>query len=127
MFPHANPADGGSTAMPYVSRDASGAIRAIFEKANGEASEQLAPDHPEITTFLERGHRSESPRITLGLTDSEMSRVLEDLIQCLLDKRLILKSDLPPAALDKISYRRSLRDKMHDLGSLVCDKRDRAV
>lgn len=107
--------------MPYVSRDANGAICAIFQKANAKAREELAPDHPEIAAFLERTGGSETIQIDLRTTDSEMSRVLEDLIQCLLEKRLILEADLPPVALDKITYRRNLRDRIQELSRLMSD------
>ena len=97
--------------MPFASRDKNGDITAIFDRANPAAVEQLPPNHPDVIAFLTRTGAPE-PVQDLFMSDAEMGRVLEDLIDCLVDKQLIVLKDLPPAALKKISYRRKLRDSL---------------
>ena len=97
--------------MPYVSRDENGGITAIFARASKAAPEELSNDHPDILAFLGQS-ATPAPVQDLSMSDAEMGRVLEDLIECLVDKRLILLKDLPPPALTKISYRRKLRESL---------------
>ena len=40
--------------MPFVKRDESGAISAIYDRRERQIGEELAADHPEISEFLER-------------------------------------------------------------------------
>ena len=111
--------------MPYVSRDAQGAVTAVFDLPTGQATEQLEAGHPDIAAFRHR----DSPDVvqTLALSDSDMGRVLEDLIQCLIDKGLLNLTDLPPEALNKISYRRQLRGKLSTLSGLVSSEEDKII
>lgn len=48
----------------------------------------------------------------LARMDAEFIRVLEDLIDVLLDKGVINLTDLPPEALDKLNRRRHARRRM---------------
>lgn len=56
-----------------------------------------------------------------------MGRVLEDLIDCLIDKRLIFVTDLPSDALQKISQRRDLRKEMQAVAGLISDDTDKII
>ncbi len=113
--------------MPFVKRDESGSITAIYDRRVKQVGEELAADHPEITAFLERMGRTLPMRENLDRSDSAMSRVLEDLIECLIEKRLILITDLPPDALKKISDRRNLREDMQSLAGLLSDDTDKII
>lgn len=98
--------------MPFVSRDDTGQIMALFDRPNAEATEKLASAHPDVAAFLKRTGDAANLQETLAGSDPDMGRVLEDLIECLIEKRVILLTDLPPAALEKISHRRHLRGKL---------------
>ncbi len=60
----------------------------------------------------------------LADSDLEMIRVLEDLITVLIDKRVIMLTDLPPAAQGKLARRYQLRSSLSDLGGIVTDGED---
>ncbi|MBT5675798.1 MAG: hypothetical protein HOJ07_08920 [Rhodospirillaceae bacterium] len=113
--------------MPFVKRDGSGAITAIFDGDGGESGEELAADHPEITAFLERLGRTAPIRENLDQSDSNMGRVLKDLIECLVEKRLILVTDLPSEALNKISQRSDMREELRAVTDLLSDDSDKII
>ena len=113
--------------MPYVKRDENGLITAIYDRRVQQVGEELPADHPEITAFLERMGRTSMMRENLDQSDPAMGRVLEDLIECLIEKRLILVSDLPLDALQKISRRRTLREDMHAVTGLLSDDTDKII
>ncbi len=98
--------------MPFVKRDENGLITAIYDRRVEQLGEELPADYPEITGFLERVGRTSPMCENLDRSDPAMGRVLEDLIECLIEKRLILVTDLPSEALNKISQRRNLREDM---------------
>ena len=48
----------------------------------------------------------------LAATDAGMIRIIEDILTALVVKKLILKTDIPQAVLDKISAREALRSQL---------------
>jgi len=96
----------GETAMPYVRRDSTGQIVALSIEAL-EGFEALRSDSPEIADFeLRLG----AVRSQLHESDLEVIRVLDDIVNLLIEKNLIRFTDLPPAAQRKLSERRGLRE-----------------
>lgn len=96
--------------MPYARRDAAGHIIALLREPAADAHEFLLPDDPQVQAFLhERRVDSEA---YLSRSDQELARVVEDLIEVLVDKGVILFTDLPPAAQHKLSARRSARARL---------------
>ncbi len=63
-------------------------------------------------------------RSELQATDLEMVRVVEDLISTLVDKGVIMMTDLPKAAQDKIATRGTMRSKLSDLRGIVGESDD---
>jgi hypothetical protein len=57
----------------------------------------------------------------LGATDLEFVRVLEDVVQLLIDKGVILFTDLPDSAQQKIMLRQQLRSKFSGKLDLIGD------
>ncbi len=53
-----------------------------------------------------------------------MVRVLEDLITVLIDKRIIMLTDLPNAAQQKLAHRYDLRSRLADLGGIIAEQED---
>ncbi|MDP6474702.1 MAG: hypothetical protein QF449_07290 [Alphaproteobacteria bacterium] len=113
--------------MPFIKRDENGEITAIYDRRVQQVGEELPPDHPEITQFLERMGRTTAMREGLDRSDPAMGRVLEDLIECLIEKRLILITDLPSEALNKISQRRNFREDMQAVTGLLSDDTDKII
>ena len=57
-------------------------------------------------------------------SDLELVRVLEDLIAVLIDKRIIMLTDLPQAAQRKLARRYELRSRLNDLGGIVAEQEE---
>ena len=107
--------------MPYVVRDASGQIVKLLAETSPEATEELQPGDPALLEFLARARDGASLQYALAASDIDMIRVLEDLIAVLIDKRIIVLTDLPPQAQRKLARRYELRSKLTDLGEIVAD------
>lgn len=105
--------------MPYVARDSEGNITAVSEEPTGEAVEQLPAEDPELADFLLQLSGELSVRQRLVESDIEMARVTEDLVEVLIEKNMIMLTDLPKAAQEKIIKRRSLRERVNSLVGLV--------
>lgn len=120
--------------MPYVARGNSGAIIAVFKEENECAREQVSPENSELQAFLGQNKKSEAPRDrrdgsasrsklhqALRQSDADFVRVLDDLVYLLINKGVIVFTDLPREARTKLMLRRRLRDRARDLGGLVGD------
>jgi len=95
--------------MPFVKRDESGAIVAVFRQPGQEGLEELDARDPELTTYLydtvlDLAARKEWIESDLGLV-----RVLEDLVQVLIEKGVLMFTDLPEAAQEKLRGRSGFR------------------
>lgn len=100
--------------MPYVTRDTSGRISGVFDLPEAGASEQVQPDNPDLTRFLVE-HGMASPDIArevLAESDMKMIRLVDDLIDLLIDKNVIRFTDLPPAAGEKYMQRQVARKRL---------------
>ena len=113
--------------MPYVTRNAAGFISAIFLNAKPSARELIAADHPDVLVFLGQ----ENPKIGVGkngvdksldkltLSDIAFIRVLEDVIDLLIEKKLLAFTDLPEKAREKILSRKDVRGRLAGSNDLV--------
>lgn len=90
--------------MPYVRRDAQGALVSLHRHADEVAAEWRAHDDAEVAAFL-----GQSPAPGFDQLDADFIRVLEDLIDALIRQRVINITDLPPAAQRKLYSRKDHR------------------
>ncbi|MES2718999.1 MAG: hypothetical protein V4795_24785 [Pseudomonadota bacterium] len=90
--------------MPYVRRDAQGALLSLHRQAEGGATEWLADNDGLVLAFLAQQQAQGFQQL-----DADFIRVLEDLIDVLVDKHVINMTDLPAAARDKLAARRDHR------------------
>lgn len=90
--------------MPYVRRAPSGEIVALLNEAAEDAGEFLPATSAEVCAFL----GMPAPDGFAGL-DKGFIRVVEDLIDVMLDKGLLRLADLPPEARRKLLERKDLR------------------
>lgn len=108
--------------MPYVSRDAGGAVSGIFLKPSQAVSEFLPNDHPDILTFfggvLPESVKS-SPLSELTHSDIAFVRVIEDVVDLLIHKNLLTFTELPEKAREKILSRRDARGRLAGSNDLV--------
>ncbi|MEN8108530.1 MAG: hypothetical protein ABFS22_11060 [Pseudomonadota bacterium] len=104
--------------MPYVKRNAEGQIIGLSEHPQDGDGEDLSLGDPEIQAFLSRA------RYQLSSSDTETIRVIEDLVDVLIQKKLLLLTDLPQAAQKKLMERQRMRSKLGSLGNLMVDEED---
>lgn len=107
--------------MPYIGRDENGRIVQVHDRPNDNARERVEPGDPDLTAFLTGGDADRRIESEFLLADLAFVRVLEDLIAALIDKRVIMLTDLPKAAQEKIARRYELRSRLSDLGGIVSD------
>ena len=93
--------------MPYVHRGADGRVDAVGLSASDALQEYVDSENPELLRFsrdMMGGHAS-----LLLDSDMKLIRVLEDLVELLLNQGVIRFTDLPEPAQQKLLERRSLR------------------
>ena len=109
--------------MPFVKRDASGRVVALFRERSDEAPEYLAVNSPEIAEFSDpdvvRGERT-----NMLQSDLEMIRVYEDLIDILISKRIVVLTDFPTKAQEKLVRRKRLRSSLSLLTEVLAPEDD---
>ncbi len=108
--------------MPYVIRDGDGQIVAVHSIQSAQAEERLQADDAELREFIAATGDSANLQTVLLASDLELVRVLEDLIAVLIDKRIIMLTDLPQAAQHKLARRYELRSRLNDLGDIVAEQ-----
>jgi hypothetical protein len=129
--------------MPFVKRQANGEILAVYAQAaqvdqgaqiarvTDDGLEEVATDDPGLKEFLaqQAGLAAPGEGTMNDLMDSDagMVRVLEDLINLLIDKGSIAVTDLPEAAQQKLLARGSLRHRFGYLETLLSGDGDEEV
>lgn len=103
----------GETAMPFVKRDAEGRLASLHREQESQDLQYLPPNHPDVAAFLDAA-REKLPegRGELLRSDLEMVRVYEDLTDILIGKRIVVLTDFPPAAQEKLMRRKRLRSSL---------------
>lgn len=109
--------------MPYVQRNPSGDVVALTAEP-GESRETLCADAPEVIAFLagvsDAGEHKSGNAGSAGdllLADLKMIRVIEDVIDLLIAKNVIIFSELPAAVQSKILQKRGQREKLFGSGA----------
>lgn len=93
--------------MFHVLRSPDGFIQQV-SKVPLPNSQLLEESDPELLAFW--GDMSGQP--SFGTADAEFVRVIEDLIDVLITKNLIMHTDLPEAAQKKLVFRKGLRNRI---------------
>ncbi len=104
--------------MPYVKRNTEGRVISLSDESDDACNEELELAHPDVRAFLE------TARQALTSSDSETIRVIEDLIDVLVQKKLILLTDLPHAAQMKLTERQRMRNEINVLDNLMVGEDD---
>ena len=110
--------------MPYVVRDKDGCVVSILASPAGDTSERLDASDAEIQAFFGKDEAARQLQEVLVASDLSFVRVLEDLIGVLLDKGVLMLTDLPEAAQEKIMQRRDIRSHLSALSDLIEDEAD---
>ena len=107
--------------MAYIQRDDTGKIVAIFDDQQAHAQEYMPLDSLELIEDLTHSTADNDAKSKLAISDTDLVRVIEDLIYTLIDKKVILFTDLPEAARDKLMAREAIRGHLTDLDKIVDD------
>jgi hypothetical protein len=111
--------------MPYVQRDSKGRIAAISVAKTEAMSEWVEAEAPELKEYLAQlASDTPAPEVAHALSDSDQAliRVVDDLVNVLVEKNLMRFTDLPEAAQKKLLERRSLRQSLTALKLLGDDE-----
>jgi len=113
--------------MPYALRNQEGEIIALTGTPTHENAAMVSLDDPEVLHFLTRDtSASEEPskkKMALLAQDIQEIRIIEDLIELLTLKGIILFSELPVAAQEKILRKKSTREQKGDTNDIIVDDR----
>ena len=105
--------------MPYITRDNKGEIIELHNSPDKGDDNWIEPGNPEVLDFIKRIETTEKARQALTNTDTEMVRVVEDLIDILMERQVFIFTELPEAVQAKLSARKQLRKDMNSLENLI--------
>lgn len=94
--------------MLYIKRNAQGEIVMLSKEPSPECNDTINDDSPEVFAFLAEQTGQSAQFIA---SDLAFVRVVEDMLEVLLEKGVLSFTDLPSAAQSKIIERKSLRAK----------------
>lgn len=100
--------------MLYAERDRNGKLVAIRKKSPEEEAMAEPIDQEELVEFLTDENGVDGSVSLLRSTDMRVIRVLEDLIDTLIAKNVIMLTDLPDDAQLLISTRKKARQRMQN-------------
>ena len=98
--------------MLYVLRDSQGKITELHPMPVGLAKEALEADNAEVLQFIHERWRENE----LSSLDRDFVRVIEDTLELLMAKDLILFTDLPAAVQEKLLRRRQVAPAKNYVG-----------
>lgn len=108
--------------MPYVTRNENGEVVAIHHnkgEGNGQWEDITATG---VIDFLKQTDTPpDQAKLALTGSDNEMVRVIEDLVDLLMEKQIFVYTELPAVVQAKLDARKQLRKDMNSLGDLIND------
>ena len=109
--------------MPFVHKDAQGKILAVYTEPV-EGAHEVPPNDPALAAFIQANIPSTGGADDWAQSDLGLVRVIEDLIEVLIDKKLIMFTDFPEGAQKKLLDRRGLRKEFDLVEGLFGDGED---
>ena len=107
--------------MPYITRNNQGEIVELHNSPENGGGNWIEAGDPEVLDFIKRIETREQARQALTSTDNEMMRVVEDLIDILMERQIFIFTELPEAVQAKLNARKQLRKDMNSLENLIND------
>lgn len=108
--------------MPYIQRDKAGQISAVSAEQTQTIAEYIEMDSPELIEYLSQFGEPADVNSALTESDQALIRVVDDLVNVLVEKNLMRFTDLPEAAQKKLLERKSLRESLTALKLLDGDE-----
>jgi len=105
----------------YVNRDSQDEISQVSRTVTDDCQEYVSPESTELQRFI---NAETHEAALLRQSDMEFVRVLEDVINLLMDRGIIRFTDLPEKAQEKLLDRQSLRKRVNDVGLISDDDSD---
>ncbi|MBW6391339.1 tryptophan synthase subunit beta like protein [Billgrantia antri] len=105
----------------YIKRNESGQVVQVSREATAECREFVPPCSPELQSFVAE---DDAENLALSKSDLAFVRVLEDVINVLMDKGVISFTDLPEPAQQKLMERQSLRKRRNSVGLMSEEDND---
>ena len=100
------------TYMFYVARNESGKIVSLSRKKSPDANEIKTSLDSEVWEFLNSKGDEDSLRMSLSLSDLGLIRTIEDIINLLIEKKIISFTELPVETQKRIKDRQRFREKL---------------
>lgn len=119
--------------MPFIKRGTTGEVIALFRERAAEAGEYLPPTHPEVQQFIgleqvvQGSAGQPESRQYMASSDLEMIRVYEDLVDILISKHVVVLTDFPQAAQEKLMRRKRLRSSFSSLTEALAGEDDEGI
>jgi len=98
-----------------------GQITEIFDVRQNNSQEFIPLDNAELIDFIKQAATKNDVKTVLSSSDVALVRVLEDLINTLIDKNIIQFTDLPLVAQAKLANREKIRGHLTSLDNLMAD------
>lgn len=108
--------------MPFIKRDQDGAVVAVFHQPVEEGLEEMAAEHPDLARFLQKTLLDYAVNRHWIESDLSMVRVVEDLVDMLIERKIFLFMDLPEPVQRKFLQRRGLRAEFAYMDTLFGDQ-----
>lgn len=102
--------------MVYIKRNKDGRICAVYNQQTAGITEQIDIASPEFADFLTSC--DESLRLEFLQSDLQLIRVVEDIIEILMDKNIITITDFPQPVIDKLLARQAFRKRYSDVAGM---------
>lgn len=100
----------------YIKRNAAGELVAVSKIAASDFVAVVVSDAADLSAFIQQQKTDE--QFALEQTDQTMARVMEDVVNLLVEQGVIRFTDLPDAAQHKLLNRRELRGKRQGIDLL---------
>jgi len=107
--------------LTYIKRNENGEIISVHKDQSDEHEEYLEDSNVELKDFLMKAEQPQVLKGSLSSSDREMVRVIDDLINLLIEKQVFVFTELPEAVQAKLNTRSTMRSEMNPLGDLVGD------
>jgi hypothetical protein len=112
--------------MPYVTKDANGNILAVHREVNEINTIWVEDDDPDLVQVPSVSHQQQA-KSDLELSDLELIRVIDDLVELLIKKQVFAFTELPEFAQQKLGKRQKIRKDMTSLKNLISDENEEGI